>query len=344
MNEDGETKSEDSEPVFDVIGVLDEDNLEFPGHLTLQGKELKISIDAPSAKFRNRQIKIIGVLELKIMPHASLLKSCKPDDNIEADSMPAVILLTYLADLFDYNSNKTIFFASVRSALVKLKKLVDQYSNQLKSRVNFEGPDLTPIIKTKKDKGGIRRKSAFVAPISKVNFQMINGPSVILTPSDTDFLRLAIPYRMRQLPWKRIYISSIDGVSLLTLLDKSKKLMPLLLCIKTTKNVKLGAYVSSGFKQARGFSGSGETFVFKFSPEIQVFKWSCKNDYYVAASSDSISIGGGETGSAIFLNTNLEYGASDPCITFDSPALIDKSPFKIANVEIWHIKSYSLHE
>lgn len=38
---------------------------------------------------------------------------------------------------------------------------------------------------------------------------------------------------------------------------------------------------------------SGETFVFKLSPEVVFYKWSKVNAYYALAKEDSLSVGGG---------------------------------------------------
>lgn len=339
--EEVETEAEDPIEDYEVIGVLEEGRHEIPGHLLLHGTEISIHLEAPEYTGpKDIKINVIGLLETKVIPHASVLSTCGPNDNIEDDSMPAVLLITYLTDLFDNNSNITICFNSQRGNLVVFKNLVDAISNKIKSRINFEGPDLTPDIKPK-IASSVGRRRISLAPVEQraPTFELIDGPSTIMSENEIDYIRLALPYRFRKVPWKRVFLAKKDGVSLETLLQNSRNLMPVLMFIQTDQNVKFGAYVSCGFKTVRGYTGSGETFVFKFAPEIQVFRWSKKNELYVAASDEAITIGGGSTGSAIFLGSNMEQGISDECETFDSPSLCPKNPFKVINCEIWHIKS-----
>jgi hypothetical protein len=105
----------------------------------------------------------------------------------------------------------------------------------------------------------------------------------------------------------------------------------------TSDRSKIGAYLPTGLTVVKGYTGSGETFVFNFSSHIKVYRWSQKNEDFYTASENDIAIGGG-TGSAIYLTDALERGFSNPCETFDSEQLTAKAQFDVLEVEVWHVR------
>jgi hypothetical protein len=174
-------------------------------------------------------------------------------------------------------------------------------------------------------------------PKPSSTFSLIPAPPGFLDNCEIGQLRLALPLRMRHLSWERVFRASIDGVSLATMYQKSAKRMPLLLLVLTADRGKIGAYLSTGLSRVKGYTGTGETFVFGFAPGIQVYRWSQKNEHFYQASENDISIGGGG-GSAIFLTDALHRGFSSPCETFDSEMLTNKNQFDIRDLEVWHVR------
>jgi hypothetical protein len=317
-----------SDGLFMIACVWTTDGNGYPGSLCLQSdKELvftyEIAMPDGSQVFQTR-INLIGLLETKIMPDPSVL-----DLTDSGGVRPGLLLVTYLSDPFDNSSNVTLFFNGIESELEDMQSRVAAISRDMQNRLLFQGPDLTPT------KGKMSRRTSMD---NHPTFQLINGESGILNASEINQLRLALPYRMRKLSWEKLYAATEHGVSLSTMFARSERRMPILMVILTSERIKLGAYLPTGLKPLRGYSGSGETFVFHFTPEIQVYRWSQKNTFFTSVSVDDIAVGGG-SGSAIFLTGALKRGFSSPCDTFDSVMLTRKDQFDMIDVELWHVKT-----
>ena len=55
-----------------------------------------------------------------------------------------------------------------------------------------------------------------------------------------------------------------------------------------------GCFASSGWKLERGYYGTGETFSFKATPEVQVFPWiPNSNNFFMQAEENGLGVGGG---------------------------------------------------
>lgn len=63
-----------------------------------------------------------------------------------------------------------------------------------------------------------------------------------------------------------------------------------------------GAILSHGLHTDKltTYYGTGETFLFTFHPDFEVFKWSGVNTFFIKSGPDYISIGGGEYVSRLF--------------------------------------------
>lgn len=323
---------EEEEENYDTItGVIEfEDGKELPTQLYMTNIELVFKMLATDVNMPERiGINLIGVCELKVMVHSSCMNA-EPDVDIEAPNMPAILLITYLTDLFDKGSYQTIFFTGIRGQILKFKEKVDPVVKTMKERLSFNGPNLQPKLysETKPRKRASRAQS----------FNLGDMSSTILSNAEIDALRLSLPVRSRLMPWRRLFSSATDGVSLETLFTKCGTRTPIILVCMNAEGDKIGAYLSSGLKKARGFYGTGETFVFNYRPLLSVYKWTHKNEFFTAASSDDVSIGNSHSGgAALFIGESMATGFSDPCDTFGSPVLSTKPHFKITSVEAWHI-------
>jgi hypothetical protein len=315
-----------------VAGICSFDLDELPARISVpDSNNIVLRFDAESRSgepIPDLQINLIGVLETKIIPDPSVALQMnfanRPDDK----SIPSLLLITYLEDMFDSSSVKTILFSAITRDLDAFQQVIGTISKDLQRRLLFQIPDLAPSKTGKKLK-----------PERPVDFALIPAPPGFLDGNEIGQLRLALPLRMRHLSWERVFKASIDGVSLATMYQKSAKRMPLLLLVLTADHGKLGAYLSTGLARVKGYTGTGETFVFGFSPAIRVYRWSQKNEHFYLASENDISIGGGG-GSAIFLTDALQRGFSSPCETFDSEMLTQKNQFDIMDLEVWHIRRH----
>lgn len=316
--------SEDEIPEDDlIVGVLTVGNKDYPALIYFDKYQLIIRSCQDTDHLcdgNGIKIDLMGLLESKIVPHPSA--SIEDEQDIYTQAM---IIITYLEDLFDNESNKTITFSGIRDELTILKGKIDSISNELKSKVLFEVPDLS-----------VKKKVAISKCLNMRTFKLINGPSCILENEEINDLRLGLPGRMRKLSWERIFNSNQDGFSFRTLYYSAGKSMPLMLLIKANDGVKFGAYLSCGLKQVKGYSGNGETFVFYFKPSIQIFHWTKANTFFVSVTNEELTIGGGK-GAAIFLTDGLRTGISDDCLTFNSPSLSNKKHFVVKVIELWRI-------
>jgi hypothetical protein len=73
------------------------------------------------------------------------------------------------------------------------------------------------------------------------------------------------------------------------------------------------------------------------SPKFAAHKWTYQNEYFICCKDDFLAVGGGETGFAIWLDSQLERGTSNPCATFDSPKLSGSESFVCQRVELWSL-------
>lgn len=55
-----------------------------------------------------------------------------------------------------------------------------------------------------------------------------------------------------------------------------------------------GALTSCTLKMSDHFYGNGESLLFTFSPEFQVFNWTGENLYFIKGNNDGLTIGAGE--------------------------------------------------
>ena len=319
--------------VHEILGVVSYNKLDLPSRIQLLDSELIITFDYPeNSDVSEISIPLIGILEIKLIPHSSCM-NYGTDVNFEDPSMPAVLLVTYLRDLFNNSSTYTIYINAIRQDLLEMKDKIEVTRDILQRRLSFIGPELKPS----KAPHGSGKKSIAPTFISQ-QFSLINGPSKILRQEQIDEIRLALPHIYRQTSWTCIFAASNDGFSLRSLLVASSQKEPLIMLILSKGGDKIGAYLSQGLPVVHGFSGTAACFVFRASPLIEVFPSSRKNSHYVAAGYDSLQIGASNNKASLFIDSNLKIGLSDPCETFNSPQLTKDNQFEIIDVEIWHIK------
>uniref|UniRef100_A0A8D2MS47 Oxidation resistance protein 1 n=1 Tax=Zonotrichia albicollis TaxID=44394 RepID=A0A8D2MS47_ZONAL len=96
-----------------------------------------------------------------------------------------------------------------------------------------------------------------------------------------------------------------------------------------------GALASEPFKVSDGFYGTGETFMFTFSPDFEVFKWTGDNMFFIKGDMDSLAFGGGGGEFALWLDGDLYHGRSHSCKTFGNHTLSKREDFTIQDIEIW---------
>ena len=150
----------------------------------------------------------------------------------------------------------------------------------------------------------------------------------------------------------------------MTLMDKCEFYAATILVIQTTNNSVFGAYCSQPwskrispdrFQRVR-FFGNGESFLFELSPRVMKWEWIGKKnggqtqsnqELFQYADNEKIIVGGSgaatsSTSSGLFgltINSDLTYGRSEICDTFENEILGAEKEFEIAVLEVFSFNS-----
>ncbi|XP_059753060.1 TLD domain-containing protein 2 isoform X2 [Balaenoptera ricei] len=149
-------------------------------------------------------------------------------------------------------------------------------------------------------------------------------------------LSLHLPPRVDGHPWSLAFCTSRDGFSLRSLYRQMEGHSgPVLLVLRDQDGQMFGAFSSSAIRLSRGFYGTGETFLFSFSPQLKVFKWTGNNSFFVKGDLDSLMMGCGSGHFGLWLDGDLYHGGSHPCATFNNEVLARQEQFCIKELEAW---------
>nr|XP_031289721.1 TLD domain-containing protein 2 isoform X4 [Camelus dromedarius]XP_045376923.1 TLD domain-containing protein 2 isoform X4 [Camelus bactrianus] len=118
--------------------------------------------------------------------------------------------------------------------------------------------------------------------------------SQVLGASEIRQLSLHLPPRLTGRSWSLAFCTSRDGFSLRSLYRQMEGHSgPALLVLRDQDGQMFGAFSSSAIRLSKGFYGTGETFLFSFSPQLKVFKWTGRNSFFVKGDLDSLMMGCG---------------------------------------------------
>ncbi|KAH0619036.1 hypothetical protein JD844_018640 [Phrynosoma platyrhinos] len=165
---------------------------------------------------------------------------------------------------------------------------------------------------------------------------VLNGQSNIMHVEEIQKLAPHLPPRLTGHPWNLIYCTARDGFSLKSMYRSMNNLAsPVLLVIRDTDGQIFGTFSSTAIHVSSCFYGNGENFLFSFTPQLKVFKWTGKNTFFVKGDADALAIGGGSGKFGLWLDGDLNHGGSHPCETFNNEALSPKEEFLIRDLEVW---------
>ncbi|NXM91945.1 TLDC2 protein, partial [Oenanthe oenanthe] len=145
-----------------------------------------------------------------------------------------------------------------------------------------------------------------------------------------------LPPRLWQRPWRLLYSTARHGFSLRTLYRSGARPdCPALLLIRDTEAQAFGAFSASAIRSSSGFYGTGETFLFSFCPELKVFRWTGRNNFFVNGDVNLLMVGGGSGRFGLWLDRDLHRGGSQRCDTFDNESLARREEFCVQDLEVW---------
>lgn len=170
-----------------------------------------------------------------------------------------------------------------------------------------------------------------ISPISKVH------DGVLMNNLEFNNLKALLPFYLRKYNAYSIYRMSVDGSSINSFLKKCRNEKLCILTIKT-KSKTIGAVTTTPLSLSyHGTFKGSDTYVFDLTNNI-VYRKSMKNDYCISVQNDSITIGLGDSGSAIYIDQYFTRCFSSPCETFNSPPLLSpNSKENILDIEVFRL-------
>ncbi|XP_013369471.1 PREDICTED: TLD domain-containing protein 2 isoform X2 [Chinchilla lanigera] len=160
--------------------------------------------------------------------------------------------------------------------------------------------------------------------------------SQVLGTAEIRQLGLHLPPRVTGHPWSLAFSTSRDGFSLRRMYRQMEGCSgPVLLVLRDQEGQIFGAFSSSALRLSKGFYGTGETFLFSFSPQLKVFKWTGSNSFFVKGDWDSLMMGSSSGQFGLWLDGDLYHGRSHPCATFNNEVLARQEQFHIRELEAW---------
>ncbi|XP_041844802.1 TLD domain-containing protein 2-like isoform X1 [Melanotaenia boesemani] len=212
---------------------------------------------------------------------------------------------------------------------------------------NTETDENWEIITVKDSKRRLSLCSSVESEPEEQEYQEVDDVLPVLSSQsqlldDHHLQRLAghMPPRTQGYPWHLVYSTAIHGSSLKTLYRNMSGLdSPVLLVIKDMHKKVFGAFSSDPFRVSKYCYGTGETFLFSFNPDLQLYRWSGDNSYFVSGNLQSLQIGGGGDGFGLWLDADLYHGASFSCPTFHNAPLSTHEDFIVHDVEVWTVQN-----
>ncbi|KYQ94067.1 TLDc domain-containing protein [Tieghemostelium lacteum] len=160
----------------------------------------------------------------------------------------------------------------------------------------------------------------------------------MISSEDQLWLQSNFPMRHKTDEFELVYSTSKHGISIRTFYSKLQSRSPCVMIIKDDRHNLFGAFTSDPWStDSNVHYGSGETFLFKLSPERKKFSWTRENEYFMLSKDSFLSLGSGKTGAGfgLWIDEDLLYGSSAKCETFNNEILSYSSDFKILEIEVW---------
>ncbi|XP_075236666.1 TLD domain-containing protein mustard isoform X1 [Lycorma delicatula] len=162
------------------------------------------------------------------------------------------------------------------------------------------------------------------------------GVTEILTEEHRKQLCRHLPARAEGYLWTLVFSTSQHGFSLNSMYRKMNRIeSPILLVIQDTEGNVFGGLTSCALKVSDHFYGTGESLLYRFSPEFQVYNWTGENMYFIKGNNESLSIGAGDGKFGLWLDGDLNQGRTEPCDTYGNDPLTPQKDFVVKILECW---------
>lgn len=150
------------------------------------------------------------------------------------------------------------------------------------------------------------------------------GEQPLLSPLDFSEIIRGLPSRLQGKVAKLAFSTSQHGYSLSTLYNCAKHYPQAasLVVLQDKEGQVFGGFAPRSWHSSTdgGYFGSGETFVFRAKPRLQLYRWTRgDNKDFLLAKGDLLAFGG--SGFALALDEQLDRGWSSRSGTFDNPPL-----------------------
>lgn len=167
-----------------------------------------------------------------------------------------------------------------------------------------------------------------------------NKSSLFKADASLALIASYLPHRLQHCSWALAFASDKHGISLSTFYQRLGDEQYSLLFVEDHNGQVFGGFASAPWEVQEGYFGSGESFVFQYSPTAAVYPWqahqSTKN-HFLRAHRTHIEFGGGSRPS-LWLGEDFNDGATGMSETFRNPPLSSSTDFKCTAVEVWVLR------
>nr|CAD7408857.1 unnamed protein product [Timema cristinae] len=173
------------------------------------------------------------------------------------------------------------------------------------------------------------RRALYASSVGSLDLDLLIpelvGVTEILTEEHRKKLCRHLPARAEGYLWTLVFSTSQHGFSLNSLYRKMNRLeSPILMVIEDTEH-----------NVSDHFYGTGESLLFRFTPEFQVFPWTGENMYFIKGNNESLAIGTGDGKFGLWLDGDLYQGTTQPCSTYGNEPLSPQEDFVVKTLECW---------
>jgi hypothetical protein len=116
---------------------------------------------------------------------------------------------------------------------------------------------------------------------------------------------------------------------------------PTIVAIRDTGSSLFGCFVTAPWKRnpQPNYYGSGESFIWSLAEdgEVRTYRWSEQNNYFQSSTADFLAVGGGGH-YAFRIDSDLQFGSSGKCGTFNSPCVASNEDFECVDLELWGLE------